>query len=407
MRATSYKEMFRSNHTSKNIKLGAALLSTIASACLVTATERILLDASVNGKPAKLLFDTGSEVSAFFPAAIKRLGLVIDVAPTNDIGNDVLLGQTRELTLKLFGTTLVTRFGILSYPPYGFLHCDGMIGWWPLRDNIIEIDAIRKKLEFLGDSPARSRKWSRFVLSTNATTLELIAPAPDGGTGVFCVDTGEPRGLCLPRAKWQQWKKCHPQAPVTLELIFSPPDGAFFSEQAWADEISVGPVVLTGVPIASAGPYKERSLGAAYQGTLGLAALKRLKCIADGKSGFAYLQPASGRPPLYDHNRLAAMFGPTEGNTNQAVAVVVEGGPAYDAGVRNGDILLQVDGIDITGWSPSWLNRFHLPAGTKVRLKLQRSGRVFSTTATLREILKPTATSNANQHQDRGHPLGG
>jgi len=121
-----------------------------------------------------------------------------------------------------------------------------------------------------------------------------------------------------------------------------------------------------------------------------LAALKRFVLILDGKNGSVYFQPRKGRPPRYDHNRLGAVFVPVDGHTNQAVARVVQGSPAYEAGVRDGDILLQVDDVRCTSWSANWLDRFSMKAGTKLRLTLNREGKVFSTTATLRQILEPS-----------------
>jgi S1-C subfamily serine protease len=149
-------------------------------------------------------------------------------------------------------------------------------------------------------------------------------------------------------------------------------------------------VALAGVPIMSAGPAGAARWGAKYEGTLGLAALKRLDFIVDGNNDLAYLRAKKTPPPVYLHNRLGAIFAATTLQTNQAVARVVIGSPAYEAGVRDGDVLLQVDEIVVTGWSDSWRSRFYMPAGTKLKLTLKRDGKIFNTTATLREILQPS-----------------
>jgi type II secretory pathway component PulC len=57
--------------------------------------------------------------------------------------------------------------------------------------------------------------------------------------------------------------------------------------------------------------------------------------------------------------------------------------------VRNGDVLLLVDKLDVTNPRNGWPSRFSLPAGTRLQLTLQRDGKVFITTATLRDILHP------------------
>jgi hypothetical protein len=48
-----------------------------------------------------------------------------------------------------------------------------------------------------------------------------------------------------------------------------------------------------------------------------------------------------------------------------------------------------VDGIACKSWSESWLSRFYRPAGTKLKLTLERDGKSFKTTAILRDILHP------------------
>jgi S1-C subfamily serine protease len=181
---------------------------------------------------------------------------------------------------------------------------------------------------------------------------------------------------------------------MTLETGVTPDDGFFVTEEAWADQISVGPIILTGVPISVAGRGGTNRWGAQYEGTLGLAVLKRLDLIVDSNKGVAYLRAKTTPPPAYPHNRLGAIFAATTTQTNQGVARVVDGGPAYEAGVRNGDVLLQVDEVTVRGWTDDWLSRFYMPAGTKLKLTLQRDGKIFTTTATLREILQPSPNKN-------------
>jgi C-terminal processing protease CtpA/Prc len=69
---------------------------------------------------------------------------------------------------------------------------------------------------------------------------------------------------------------------------------------------------------------------------------------------------------------------------------VVEGGPAYVAGVRNGDVLLQVDELKVTSSNYGWENRFRMPAGTTLKLTLIRNGKTVRRKAILREILQPS-----------------
>jgi S1-C subfamily serine protease len=131
-----------------------------------------------------------------------------------------------------------------------------------------------------------------------------------------------------------------------------------------------------------------------------LAALKRLDIIIDGKRGIAYLRPKRTPPLPYLHNRLGADFLPAN-SSDDLIAHVVNGSPAYEAGIRNGDVVLKEGDRDVTKWRtdtnpPPEIRPVQQPAGTKLELTLKRGGKIFKTTAVLRNILPPDATKNSN-----------
>jgi S1-C subfamily serine protease len=142
-----------------------------------------------------------------------------------------------------------------------------------------------------------------------------------------------------------------------------------------------------------------------YEGTLGLAALKRLDVIIDGKEGVAYLRPKTNSPPAYDHNRLAAVFTPPDMKADGLIAHVLDGGPAYEAGIRSGDILLKGGELDVTKWrtDPAVmpLSQFWMRApGSKLELTLKRGNDTFKKTVVLRQILSPETDAKAQPGKD-------
>lgn len=368
--------------------VGIALIKPSAS----LADERIWLDAKINGKSAKFCFDTGSSISALTPSALHKFALKFIPAPTNDLWRGVLAGNTEEFALSLKGTKARTSFVVLSVPNYARydVDFDGVIGWPTLSQNVLEIDAVRQRVRLLAKVPRRAARWMQFPLATNFDILAFQVPRNDRVNGVISIDTGSSWGVALPPREWHQWKEAHPHKPMTFEAFYTPGDGFVVREEAWANQISIGSFVMTGVPITEETSSAAIRWGNKNGGILGLAALKRLNLIVDGKNSVIYLQSKTTPPPLYPQNRLGAIFVPTVTHTNKAVAWVITGSPAYQAGVRNGDILLQVDKIPVTGWTDSWLSRFEMPAGTKLYLTLQRDGKKFKTTVTLREILQPS-----------------
>ena len=107
--------------------------------------------------------------------------------------------------------------------------------------------------------------------------------------------------------------------------------------------------------------------------------------IRQSKINIDYLRPKKTPPLPYGHNRLGAVFAPKYPNTNN-VAYVATGSPAYEAGIRNDDILLNQEAN----------GSFEQPAGTKISFTLKRGNKIFKTTAVLRNILPPDTVTNSN-----------
>src|SRR5438105_3098559 len=135
-------------------------------------------------------------------------------------------------------------------------------------------------------------------------------------------------------------------------------------------------------------PMEVALIGPNYECELGMAALKRLDFIVDGRRGVAYLRPKTAPPSAYSYNRLGAVFVPKDVNSNELVARVADGSPAQEAGVRDGDVLLKVNNTTLTKANYEGYRRFSVRAGTKITLTLSRGGEIFKTTATVRDILQ-------------------
>jgi C-terminal processing protease CtpA/Prc len=88
------------------------------------------------------------------------------------------------------------------------------------------------------------------------------------------------------------------------------------------------------------------------------------------------------------------------------LAQVLDGGPAYEAGLRNGDRLLRVAGRDVAGWRTDpngWMSdtsTFQQPPGTKVTVNVIRDTQPMEVTIVLKELL-PIETTPASCPEDR------
>lgn len=350
-------------------------------------------DAKINGISVQLIFDSGSYDSALFLSAMRRLKLSIASDATNVPSTAGIIGETEDCSAEICGTLIRTRFVVLELPSYAHLRADGLVGWWPMSANLMKIDAARGELTFLSNRLAEAREWTGFPIDTNWGSLVINVPHGKDSDGHVFIDTGIDWGLALPPRKWQQWRAAHPKAPLTFRPFFTPSDGFVVQPEAWAENISIGSIVLKGVPIIEATPAAVTRWGDEFEGVMGMAALAQLELFIDGEKSTLYCNPKVAAYTKYPHNRLGAVFVPTVTKTNQAVARVAAGSAAYEAGVRDGDVLLKVDGIPVVGWTSDWNDRFLMPAGTKLHLELERGEKIFETVATLRQIIPPESST--------------
>ena len=97
-----------------------------------------------------------------------------------------------------------------------------------------------------------------------------------------------------------------------------------------------------------------------YAVTLGLAALKRLDLIVDGKHGIAYLRPKKtpGPPPVSEGGYML-VFMPRDAKNGDLVAHVANRSPAQEVGFWPGDVLLKIDERDLSTWRLDPGERWH------------------------------------------------
>ena len=362
--------------------------------------ERILLDATINGKPVRLVFDTGASDLVLFRKGAERLGLKV-AEPPRDVQvapGEVAVGKTEECEFALGATRARTSFKVFEPPSFLHMDVDGAIGWQPIRYNIIQIDADLKQAKWLAHAPPESTTWLKFHIRSQARILCLEIPGEEANRGVFSIDTGSSCGVALSPERWRAWTAAHTNQPTTLMAGYMPGAGTVVLEESWARELTLGPLALTEVPVMPANVAAQAMASPGFEASLGLAALRRLDVVVDGDIGIAYLRPKSGPPPPYEHNRLGAVFAPLSMQGGDLVAHVIDGTPAYEAGIRNGDLLLKVGDLDATKWRTDPkvlpLSRFwEQPPGTKLELLLKRGTQTIKTTAVLRQILGPDTGS--------------
>jgi hypothetical protein len=368
--------------------------------------ERILVNARINDKPVRLMIDTGTEISlALYSTTVKKLGINYTPPDGQPVPGSVTLGRTDPCYIYLEHSILGADTNLFFYEKapipvievssFGDLPEDGIIGWHAIRHEVFSIDAVKEKMSSGAKGLLEQDKWETFQLETNLDILALYVPLGKGTNGLVLLDTGSIFGIELNSQEWGKWKIAHSNQPATFNSYYTPSIGRGLREESWADKFSLGPLTLMDVPVTEANPNDTAAAflpQTQYVATLGLAALKRLDIIIDGKNGYAFVRPKTMPPVSYQHNRLGAVFWSQDSSTNYFVAHVLNGGPAYKAGVLDGDILLGVSKWDAMKWhaDTNLLSViYEYSAGTKLELTLKRSDTILKTTAVLRNILPP------------------
>lgn len=369
------------------------LLLLLSCACTSGwCTDRLLLPAAVDGKPARFCFDTGSDHLVVFSNAARRLGLNIIKLPSKlrQPTGKVALGETEECDLTLNGTRIRTTLSVIESSSEIPWDIDGFAGWPTLSSNIISIEAQTMQVSFLDSVPNEAATWSQVPIITNFSILALQFSASNKSNDVVLVDTGDPSGVALAPPEWERWRASHANVPITIESAFDLAGGWSIRKEAWATDLSLGWIKLTDLLVLEAYSTSLEIGGPRYYATLGLTALKRLDLILDAKSAVAYIRPKLTKAAPSGYNRLGAVFIPKD-NQMKPEAHVMIGSPAYEAGVRDGDILQTLTITNLVFSPPDYASiaaAFRSPAGTRIRLQLIRAGRRFSVSADLRELLR-------------------
>jgi hypothetical protein len=373
--------------------LAAALVGIILAGCApIEKSPWIPIEAKLNGRPLHLIADTGAEDIVVWTSVAKRFGLSV-VDPPKGIKKQpwlALVGKTGPARLQILGTTFPhARLRTYDLQPLvaETTKIDGVLGWANFRNNIFRIDAAQRRLVLLDSAPKMSDGWQKFRLQREARVLEVELPV-EGRTKLLVIDTGSEFGLELPQTAWRHWLAVHPAASRTVGSFFTPAIGyPSLREVAWASTYDLGPIRFSHIMIEHQPVSEWKPLP--YAGKIGLAALERLDCVVDGIHGYVYLRPKTTPSSPPDHNRLGATFHPANPKGKDLIAHVAPGSPAARAGIRDGDILLQIGTHDfIPGRykrTPGYF--FNRKAGTRLELTLQRGKEVYRVRVVLVDIL--------------------
>jgi hypothetical protein len=359
------------------------LLAGLLATAQATADERITFLAEVNGKPARFVVDTGASALLTATAeSAKRLGLTIahEDARTGPLAGK-FLGTSASVRVVLpGGSGRDAVFEVLQPTPEQVSFSFDAIWGWPGVKHRIFHYSLGNGLR-LDPSPAVDlSKAQQFPLVPTANVAIFDAGAGSEHLPVL-VDTGSPGGVELAKPLWDAWRRAHPNLPVTLIGRYSPATGPVVSEQAFAKRLEIGALVLNNVMVTEL-PDSQVTGKVQAKAVLGLGVFRNQGLWIDGEGGRIAFLPSSSSPVLY--NRGGVSFPPPT-----MAALVSPMGPASQAGVMKGDILLAIDGIEPAAYAAriKTSSIWQQPPGTVLSLTLRRGDEQIERRVVLEDFL--------------------
>ena len=199
----------------------------------------------------------------------------------------------------MLGRTLFdnAQASVIAVPSLLPVDIQGFVGWPALRTATVALTMAKNTIEIVDSVPSESEDWIKLRVRPDRDTLCVEIPSANGRPeGTVLIDTGDSDGVHLSAAWWAQWKAAHARRPITLDASYTPAAGLVVSEISWAHSLALGGIVLHEVAVMQSNSAEAGSAGNRYEATLGLAALRRLDLVVDGKAGFIYAHSRTDPP---------------------------------------------------------------------------------------------------------------
>jgi Periplasmic protease len=348
----------------------------------------IFVDGTLNGKPARFVLDSGAGANIFTPDAAKRFGLKSLAAAQARGATTVDAFQTRIDRLSVGGAVLENEQGyVVPLPPQ--LACDGLLGFGLLRHFAVTIDYEKKRLILVRGKPALDAGTTAADLGFD-NNIPTVEAEVDGEKGRFRLDTGAGDALTLFKPFVDQ-KKLRDRYSPRVETVTGRGVGGLLK----GDLVRVGSFKIGGAEIKGVITELSRQESGAFHddhevGNIGSGILHRFTVTFDYPNKRLYLRPNAHFSAPFSQSRAGIAVDMREDGTYY-VAHVVPGGPAAEAGIQTGDLVLAIDGTPIKQMTSSAIRAVFRQTGDRsVRVEVQdASGAAPARTVTvkLRDLL--------------------
>jgi membrane-associated protease RseP (regulator of RpoE activity) len=350
--------------------------------------------------PARFVLDTGADgVSAVSATFAEKMG-VLEPMRERASGLGLRNGKIRRLygTRLKIGGALFNGFDFISLPlaklePYWGRKIDGLLGGNILKSTVLSVNYEKRTLVLSEHLGAEARDFEyRLPLTVLGTTPMVEAQVLRFGdqtpiSGRFIVDTGV--RLSFFNTPFSKTHGLLEQSPKVIENITGYGIGGIIVEKVGrVAQISLGGAKLKKPLLQISTRLDGLYASSLFDGIIGADLLSRFTVVFDFPGKMLYLRPNKwfNTPFIYDMSGISFTF-ESEGKGPVRVVKVVKQSPAEDAGVREGDILLEVDGRAAVSYTMSDLKDHFRKEGRKVSLKIDRQGHTLTVVFIIRSFV--------------------
>ena len=333
--------------------------------------NRIFVPITVNGKaPLTALFDTGSSLFMVTPSVAKDLHLVASgEARVNGLGGKVVSAVTADNVEVQVGGVTLSHLKVVVIE-MGTVGVNAIIGDEVLHRFVVKIDYDARCLTLTRPDKFMYRgSGAMLPLRLHADT-PAVEGAVDGIKGLFTLDTGAVGALDLFAPFVRAHDLRHKYAAGFTASTGVGLGGIMQAQSVHAGSLALGTAEVRHVETDLSADQGGASSAGDIAGNIGEAVLRQFNITFDYTHGQVILEKNRGYGRAEDGHAGLALE--AQGRAWR-VTEVTPGGAAAQAGIEEGERVLQIEGKDAGQLSPLALSDvFHRPVRTKVWLLLQQ-----------------------------------
>jgi hypothetical protein len=357
--------------------------------------NRVFVEVRLNGHgPFHFILDTGAGGFSIDDAVAQKLGLQVeDAGQGTGVGEKTVRVGRAHLAEAQIGDLRFEELTVGVFPGgdsgnvFGKKPLDGIVGLEVFQHVVVKHDYIRCVLTFT--LPDRFSYSGRGVIVhfDRPRYIPVVDAELDGVPGKFGIDTGARSALLAfgPFAEQNQLKEKY---DAKLEGVTGwGIGGPVRSLLARAKELRIGKVVTRDLVIRLSTQQKGLTTSSGMAGLIGPDVLSQFNLTVDYSRSRIILEKNKRYGKRDSYDRAGMWMGQDGGHF--IVVDVIKGGPADDAGIKQGETILSVDGVSTDQLVlPEVRERMRREAvGRRITLSIMSSGTKHTAVVTLRDLV--------------------